>query len=62
MVQKDLGLAIIPQLTISEFPGKYEARKLEPEAFRTMGIALKSLADAGPLTRFVIKYIKENIK
>ena len=62
MVQKGLGLAIIPQLTISEFPGKYEARKLEPDSYRTMGIALKSLADAGPLTRFVIKYIKENIK
>ena len=62
MVQKSLGLAILPELTINDFPGKYEVRKLEPEAFRTMGIGIRSLADAGPLTRFVIKYIRENIK
>lgn len=62
MVQKGLGLAILPELTIKEFPGDYECRPLEPASHRTMGIGIKSLADAGPLTRFVIKYIRDNIK
>ena len=62
MVQKGLGLAILPELTINEFPGDYECRPLEPASHRTMGIGIKSLADAGPLTRFVIKYIRDNIK
>jgi len=62
MVQKGLGLAILPELTIKEFPGDYVCRPLEPASHRTMGIGIKSLADAGPLTRFVIKYIRDNIK
>lgn len=61
MVQKGLGLAILPELTINEFPGNYDTRMLDPEAYRTLGIGVKSLEDAGPLARFVIKYIKENI-
>ena len=61
MVQRGLGLAILPELTINEFPGDYETRMLEPEAYRTLGIGIKSLEDAGPLARFVIKYIRDNI-
>lgn len=62
MVQRGLGLAILPELTINEFPGKYETRMLDPEAYRTLGIGIRSIEYAGPLTRFVIKYIKENIR
>lgn len=62
MVQKGLGLAILPELTLEEFPGGYESRMLDPEAYRTLGIGIKSVKEAGPLTRTVIKYIKENIK
>lgn len=62
MVQKGLGLAILPELTLEEFPGKYESRMLDPEAYRTLGIGIKSVKEAGPLTRAVIKYIRENIK
>lgn len=62
MVQRGLGLAILPELTLEDFPGKYECRMLEPETYRTLGIGIRSLKDAGPLTRSVIKYIKNNIK
>lgn len=62
MVQKGLGLAILPELTLEEFPGNYESRMLDPEAYRMLGIGIKSVKEAGPLTRAVIKYIKENIK
>lgn len=62
MVQRGLGLAILPELTINEFPGEYDTRMLEPESYRTLGIGIRSAEDAGPLARFVIKYIKENIR
>ena len=62
MVQRGLGLAILPELTINEFPGDYDTRMLDPEAYRTLGIGIRSVEDAGPLARFVIKYIRENIR
>ena len=62
MVQRGLGLAILPELTMNEFPGDYDTRMLDPEAYRTLGIGIRSVEDAGPLARFVIKYIKENIR
>lgn len=62
MVQRGLGLAILPELTINEFPGDYETRMLDPEAYRTLGIGIRALEYAGPLARFVIKYITNNIK
>lgn len=62
MVQRGLGLAILPELTINEFPGNYDSRMLEPEAYRTLGIGLRAREYAGPLARFVIRYIKENIR
>lgn len=62
MVQRGLGLAILPELTLREFPGDYDCRMLDPEAYRTLGIGVKSLKEAGPLTRAVIDYIKENIR
>lgn len=62
MVQRGLGLAILPELTINEFPGSYDTRTLAPEAYRTLGIGIRSHDYAGPLAKFVIKYIMENIR
>jgi DNA-binding transcriptional LysR family regulator len=62
MVQRGLGLAILPELTINEFPGNYDTRLLEPEAYRTLGIGLRSHEYAGPLAKFVIKFIMKNIR
>ncbi len=62
MVQHGLGLAILPELTLEEHPGNYEARMLDPEAYRTLGIGIRSMKEAGPLTLAVIDYIKSNIK
>lgn len=62
MVQRGLGLAILPELTLREFPGNYDFRMLEPEAYRTLGIGIKSMKEASPLARAVIRYITENIR
>jgi hypothetical protein len=35
---------------------------LEPEAYRTLGIGIRSMREAGPLSRAVISYIRENIR
>lgn len=62
MVQRGLGLAILPELTIEEYPGDYDFRMLDPEAYRTMGVGIRSISEAGPLARFIIKFIRDNIK
>ena len=62
MVQRGLGLAILPELTLEELPGNYDARMLDPEAYRTLGIGIKSMKEASPLTRAVIEYIRNNIR
>ena len=61
-VQYGLGIAILPELIVEKFPGDYDCRMLDPETYRTLGIGIKSLKDAGPLARFVISYLQENIK
>ena len=61
-VQYGLGISVLPELIIEKFPGSYDSRMLEPEAYRTLGIGIRSIKDAGPLARFVIDYIKKNIK
>ncbi len=61
-VQYGLGIAILPELIVEKFPGDYDCRMLDPEAYRTLGIGIRSHKDAGPLARFVISYLQENIK
>lgn len=53
-----LGIAVLPELILEKFPGSYDSRMLSPEAYRTLGIGIRSLKEAGPLTRFVIDYLK----
>ena len=62
MVQHGLGISILPELTLERFPGSYDYRMLEPESYRSLGIGIRSIKEAGPLARSVIKYIKENIR
>ena len=62
MVENGLGIAVLPGLTIKKLPGNYDSRKLDPESYRRLGIGIKSIKDAGPLARSVIKYLKDNIR
>lgn len=62
MVQRGLGLAVLPELAIFDVPGNHESRMLSPESYRTLGVGIKSKDAAGPLARRIIKYLKENIK
>ena len=62
MVQHGLGISILPELTLERFPGSYDYRMLDPESYRSLGIGIRSLKEAGPLTRSVIDYIRDNIR
>ena len=62
MVQHGLGIAVLPELITEKFPGDYDTRMLEPEAYRTLGVGVRSMQEAGPLARFVIRYIQDNIR
>ena len=62
MVQHGLGISILPELTLDRFPGSYDYRMLDPESYRSLGIGIRSIKEAGPLARSVINYIKENIR
>jgi len=62
MVQHGLGISILPELTLERFPGSYDYRMLDPESYRSLGIGIRSVKEAGPLTRSVIGYIRDNIR
>ena len=62
MVQHGLGISILPELTLERFPGSYDYRMLDPESYRSLGIGIRSIKEAGPLARSVINYIKEKIR
>ena len=59
MVQEGLGIAVLPELIIDQFPGNYDYRMLDPEVYRTLGIGVRNIKNCGPLARFLIKYIKD---
>ena len=61
-VQYGLGIAVLPELIVEKFPGNYESRMLEPEAYRTLGIGVRALKEAGPLARFVIDFLQNNVR
>lgn len=62
MVQQGIGVSVLPELIVEKFPGDYDARMLEPEAYRTLGIGVRSLQAAGPLANLVISYLKESVR
>lgn len=59
MVQEGLGIAVLPELIVDQFPGDYDYRMLDPEVYRTLGIGVRNRKACGPLARFLIRYIKE---
>ena len=62
MVQHGLGISILPELTLERFPGSYDYRMLDPESYRSLGIGVRSIKEAGPLARSVINYLKDTVR
>ena len=62
MVQRGVGIAILPRLIAASFPGNYEYRVISPKTCRTLGIGINSMKELGPLPRFLIQYLQDNIQ
>lgn len=54
MVESGLGIAILPQLSCSGRPGNYKTMPLEPKFTRDLGVGIRSLESATPITRSFI--------
>lgn len=57
MVERGLGVAVLPSLILEQFPDsskRLAARPLSPPAYRELGFAVRSLRDSSPaLARFI---------
>lgn len=58
MVEHELGLAILPSLSCKGRPGNYRTMPLEPRYSRDLGISIRSLNNAPPITRSFIYAIQ----
>ena len=58
MVEHGLGLAILPYLSCKGRPGNYRTMPLEPRYSRDLGISIRSLNNAPPITRSFIYAIQ----
>ena len=54
MVESGIGIAILPELSCKGRPGKYKTMPLEPNFTRDLGIGVRSLESATPITRSFI--------
>jgi len=61
MVKHGVGVSVLPALILEQFPGEYEYRLLDPPVNRTLGIGVRDRKNCGPLARFIIRFIREQI-
>ena len=54
MVEQGIGLAVLPELSCKGRPGKYITMPLEPQCSRDLGVGIKNLNNATPITRSFI--------
>ena len=57
MVEKGLGVGILPDLILSRIPYHLEIRPLEKPYYRPIGLAVKSRAHLTPATEKLIEYL-----
>lgn len=60
MVERGIGIAVLPEFIIDGYSGDYEYRLVSPPYYRQLGIGVKSIENTGPLVRLFIDLIKEN--
>ena len=61
MVRHGIGISIIPKLVVEGFSKDFSVVPYRPAFYRTLGIAIRSWDDAGPLAKFLIEFIKDNV-
>lgn len=62
MVEHGLGISILPELILSGFPQRVVKQPLAPAVSRDLGIAVRSIQDAAPAVRRLIRCAKQTIE
>lgn len=57
MVEKGMGISILPDLILKRVPYKIEIRPLEEPYYRSIGLAMKSRKDLTPAVQKFIEYL-----
>jgi DNA-binding transcriptional LysR family regulator len=58
MVEKGLGISILPELVTRRQNHNVAMLELEERSFRSLGIAVSSMKYASPATRRFLKYVQ----
>ena len=58
MVERGLGVSILPKLILRRIPYRIAARGLEPPAYRSIGLALRDRKTAPPAVRHFLEYLR----
>ncbi len=59
MVNKQMGVSILPQLTVNGYPNNCEIRSLSPASYRYLGIAVPNYKKSSPLAKTFIKFVQD---
>ncbi len=57
MVEKGLGISILPEMILRRIPYKIEMRSLEKPYYRPIGLAMKNLEHLAPATKKFVEYL-----
>lgn len=57
MVEKGMGISILPDLILQRVPYKIEIRPLEEPYYRSIGLAMKSRKNLTPAVQKFIEYL-----
>ena len=58
MVENELGVSIIPELLLQGLQNRVSIHELEPETYRSIGIAVTSLKEISPAAKRFIECVK----
>ena len=57
MVEKGMGLSILPDLILKRVPYRIEIRPLEEPYYRSVGLAMKTREHSAPAVQKFIEYL-----
>ena len=57
MVEKEMGISILPDLILKRVPYKIEIRPLEEPYYRSIGLAMKNNKNLTPAVQKFIEYL-----
>ena len=59
MVERGLGVSLLPELLLRRTPYKVAKRELDPQATRQIGVACKSVSALSPAARQFWRHVEQ---